>query len=382
MGTDDSDTLTSDVQYQKPQSAVIPNGTEPADADTQLSASSKEEALWRANVLRPSRDLELLRSAPSVQGPDFNTVNSADDLMKSFATIGFQATQFARAVDVVQQLLRDERGCVIFLAYTSNLVSSGVRDVIRYLVQHRMVDVLVTTAGGVEEDLIKVLAPTLIGDFRLPGALLRENGLNRIGNLLVPNANYCLFEDWLMPLLDKIVDERRIWTPSEFIHRLGQEIQHESSIATWAARNGVPYFCPAITDGSLGDMLFYHTYRNETPLILDVVGDIRKLNRLAIHAKCTAMIILGGGVAKHHTCNANLMRNGADYAIYINTGQEYDGSDSGAAPDEAVSWGKIRGSAEAIKVFGDASILFPLLVSQTFCKVPRQHRPDFDEISG
>jgi deoxyhypusine synthase len=39
--------------------------------------------------------------------------------------------------------------------------------------------------------------------------LLRENGLNRIGNLLVPNANYCLFEDWLMPLLDKIVDERQ-----------------------------------------------------------------------------------------------------------------------------------------------------------------------------
>lgn len=52
-----------------------------------------------------------------------------------------------------------ERGserCKIFLGYTSNLISSGVREHIRYLVQHRMVDVVVTTAGGVEEDLIKV----------------------------------------------------------------------------------------------------------------------------------------------------------------------------------------------------------------------------------
>ena len=54
------------------------------------------------------------------------------------------------------------------------------------------------------------------------------------------------------------------------------------------------------------------------------------------------MIILGGGVVKHHICNANLMRNGADFSVFINTGQEFDGSDSGARPDEAISWGKIK----------------------------------------
>ncbi|NWJ02480.1 DHYS synthase, partial [Crypturellus undulatus] len=62
------------------------------------------------------------------------------------------------------------------------------------------VDVLVTTAGGVEEDLIKCLAPTYVGDFELRGQELRERGINRIGNLLVPNDNYCKFEDWLMPI--------------------------------------------------------------------------------------------------------------------------------------------------------------------------------------
>lgn len=80
------------------------------------------------------------------------------------------------------------------------------------------------------------------------------------------------------------------------------------------------------------------------------------------------MIILGGGLVKHHTCNANLMRNGADWAVFVNTGQEFDGSDSGARPDEAISWGKIKLDAKPVKIYAEATIVFPLLVAQTFAK--------------
>lgn len=96
----------------------------------------------------------------------------------------------------------------MFLGFTSNMVSSGVRDTIRFLVEHRLVDCVVTTAGGVEEDLIKCLAPTFVGDFHLKGSMLRDKGINRIGNLLVPNENYCLFEDWVMPHLDSMLEEQ------------------------------------------------------------------------------------------------------------------------------------------------------------------------------
>lgn len=87
--------------------------------------------------------------------------------------------------------------------------------------------------------------------------------------------------------------------------------------------------------------------------------DIRAVNSEAVHAspRKTGMIILGGGLPKHHICNANMMRNGADYAVFINTAQEFDGSDSGARPDEAVLWGKIRGSAKTVKV----GMLLPIL---------------------
>lgn len=156
-------------------------------------------------------------------------------------------------------------------------MSAGTREQIRYLVQHGLVDVLVTTAGGVEEDLIKVqglrcrctmrpaslsvlrapgcqamrapcsavacssmplqradapvlvtrqcLAPTYVGDFHLKGAELRREGLNRIGNMLVPNSNYCAFEDWIMPVFEAMLREQQDqgtrWTPSSVRETLG-----------------------------------------------------------------------------------------------------------------------------------------------------------------
>lgn len=321
-------------------------------------------------------------------------------LLGGYLSTGFQATKLATAIEIVNDMLderckpfepdntiedefiRPKTSCTIFLAYTSNMVSSGIRENIKFLVKHKLVDCIVTTAGGIEEDLIKSLrldsgskAETYIGSFRLSGAELREHGMNRIGDLLVPNENYCKFQDWLLPILDKMLEEQNasggkiVWSPSKLIERLGLELDDADSICYWAAKNKIPIFCPAITDGSLGDMLHFHTFRSPG-FILDIVSDIRRINTLAHNTESskTGAIILGGGVSKHHTMNANLMRNGADYTVFINTAAEFDGSDSGAEPDEAVSWGKIRAHARSVKVASDASIVFPLLIASTFYK--------------
>ncbi|XP_074786055.1 deoxyhypusine synthase isoform X3 [Athene noctua] len=324
-------------------------------------------------VLKPSGPLPA-ESLP-VRGYDFAGGPDHAALLRSFRTTGFQATSFAQAVAEIHRMvgarLRPPSGCTIFLGFTSNLISSGVRETIRYLVQRNMVDVLVTTAGGVEEDLIKCLAPTYIGDFSLRGRDLRQSGINRIGNLLVPNDNYCKFEDWLMPILEQMVEEQETqgtrWTPSRMIARLGKEINHPESVCYWAQKNNIPVLSPALTDGSLGDMIFFHSYKRPG-LVLDIVEDLRLINTQAIFARKTGMIILGGGLVKHHIANANLMRNGADFSVYVNTAQEFDGSDSGARPDEAVSWGKIRMDATPVKVYADASLVFPLLVAETFAQ--------------
>lgn len=132
--------------------------------------------------------------------------------------------------------------------------------------------------------------------------------------------------------------------------------------------------------------MYFHTYKSDPALSVDIVADIRRLNDLSIKSKKAGMIILGGGVCKHQIANSMLFvrppfsslqighvadpvqRNGADYSVYINTGQEFDGSDSGARPDEAVSWGKIKIGGESVKVYADATLVFPLVVAGTFGK--------------
>ncbi|SMR57151.1 unnamed protein product [Zymoseptoria tritici ST99CH_1E4] len=337
-------------------------------------------------VLKPSDPVPA--DAIPVKGLDFDAFKDRDitvaELVDHLKHVGFQATAIGQAVDIVNGM-KDWRDpetnekTTIFLGYTSNLISSGLRETLRWLVQHNHVSAIVTTAGGVEEDFIKCMGQTYLGSFSTPGAALRAKGMNRIGNLVVPNDNYCHFEDWIMPILDTMLEEQEAsksseeplhWTPSKIIARLGKEINDESSVYYWAYKNDIPVFCPALTDGSLGDMLYFHTFKSSpAQLCVDIVEDIRKINTLAVRAKRTGMIVLGGGVVKHHIANANLMRNGAESAVFVNTGQEFDGSDAGARPDEAVSWGKIKADAASVKVYAEATVAFPLIVAATFAKV-------------
>ncbi|XP_057333251.1 probable deoxyhypusine synthase isoform X1 [Microplitis mediator] len=344
----------------------------------------------RTAVLMPSTSLP--NETPKIQGYDWNQGIDYHNLFENYKHSGFQATNFGLAVDEIKKMIetkniplseeqidrfeeddfiKRDSSCTIFLGYTSNMASCGVRESIRFLVQHKMVDCIVTTAGGVEEDLIKCLAPTFLGDFGLDGRDLRDKGINRIGNLLVPNNNYCLFEDWLMPKLDKMLADQKengtLWTPSKIIARLGEEINNPESICYWAAKNKIPIFSPALTDGSLGDMMYFHSFKNPG-FIVDILSDLKRLNTIAVKAINTGIIIIGGGLIKHHICNANLMRNGADFAVFLNTSSEFDGSDSGARPDEAISWGKIRKNATPIKIYAEASLVFPLLVGETFAR--------------
>ncbi|KAG8623361.1 hypothetical protein KVT40_008337 [Elsinoe batatas] len=335
-------------------------------------------------VLKPSDPLP--EDASPVLGIDFDKHAGKDitvaDMVTGMESMGFQATSVGQAAKVINDMrawkdLETGAATTIFLGYTSNLISSGLRETLRWLVQHKHVSAIVTTAGGIEEDLIKCLGSTYLGSFHTAGAALRQKGLNRIGNLLVPNDNYCKFEDWIMPILNSMVQEQENskktaeplhWTPSKVIRRLGKEINDERSVYYWAYKNDIPVFCPALTDGSLGDMLFMHTFKCDEQLRIDIVEDIRKINSLAMSAKRAGMIILGGGIVKHHIANACLMRNGAESAVYINTANEFDGSDAGARPDEAVSWGKIKADGVTVKVYAEATVVFPLLVAATFAK--------------
>jgi len=80
-------------------------------------------------------------------------------------------------------------------------------------------------------------------------------------------------------------------------------------------------------------------------------------------SKRTGALIIGGGISKHHTIWWNQFKDGLDYAVYLTTASEYDGSLSGARPKEAISWNKIKPTSKHAVVIGDATITLPLLVA-------------------
>ncbi len=327
-----------------------------------------EDKVKRAKKLLYRKSWKL-SDGLEIKGYDFGKGLDIDRLLDSYKSTGFQATNLARAIEIAREMRKEK--VTIFLGYTSNMVTSGIRDVIAYLVKNRLVDVLVTTAGGVEEDIIKCMKPFVLGRFDADGAMLRRRSINRTGNIFVPNDRYILFEKFMNRFLKRMHArqkvEGKVFTPSELIREMGKDINDERSICYWAYRNDIPIFCPALTDGSLGDMTYFFKKKNPD-FSIDIAEDIVKITDVTINARKTGIIILGAGLVKHHICNANMMRDGADYAIYINTSQEFDGSDSGAKPDEAVSWGKIGTGAQSVKVHGDATIIFPLLVAGAFRK--------------
>ena len=313
----------------------------------------------RKNILKRSSRLEGLH----IKGYDFSKKFNMEQFLNSYKATGFQATQLRLAIDIIKEMKREK--ATVFLGCTSNMVSSGLREIIAYLARKRLVDVLVTTAGGVEEDVIKTLKPFLLGSFHADDKQLRKQGINRIGNIFVPNDRYIAFEKLMMPFFERLYKNQssgQIISSSEFTYELGKEVHDENSILYWATRNEIPVFCPALTDGSIGDMLYF--FMNSHPdFKLDIASDIVKITEIAMNSKKTGAIILGGGLAKHHVMNANLFRGGADYAVYISTGSEYDGSVAGARPSEAVSWGKKNLSGRSVHVEGDATIIFPLVVA-------------------
>lgn len=329
------------------------------------SKDIENENTAKKNLLRKSEEVKGLK----IQGYNFSNGVDYEKIIGSYSSTGFQASHLSKAIEITNKMI--EQKAFIFLGYTSNMVSSGLRDIFRYLLQNKKVNVIVTTGGGIEEDIIKCLGAFTLGDFRANGSELRKKGINRIGNIYAPNNRYVEFEEFIQPILEELYNEQKktgkVICPSDLIWKLGEKINNKESIYYWAWKNNIRIYCPTITDGALGDNIYFFKFKHND-FVLDIAEDTKRLNDATIGLKKSAVIVLGAGVVKHSILNANMLRNGADYAVYINTAQEFDGSDSGALPEEAISWGKILPNAESVKVFADATIVFPLLVAESFAK--------------
>ncbi|MBS3132764.1 deoxyhypusine synthase [Candidatus Woesearchaeota archaeon] len=281
------------------------------------------------------------------------------ELVKQFRDSGFQAQNIGIASEIISEAKKSN--AFTFLSFTSNMTASGLRGVFIDLVKRKKVDALITTSGSIDEDVIRSKLPYLQGNFEADDNKLGSEGINRMGNIFVPNDRYEYLEKFAEEALKGIYGSKKDLTASGLIFEIGNRIENESSLLHQCSRNSIPVFCPGITDGAFGMQLAFFQQKHPD-FKVDVVKDFSRIIGLGMKAGKTLGVILGGGIAKHHTIIANILR-GLDYAVYINSSSPYHGSLSGATTSEAKSWGKIKEDSKSVTIHGDAVVVFPMLVA-------------------
>ncbi len=286
---------------------------------------------------------------------------SVAELIESYRAMhGFMAGHLARAVDVLAEGLGAE---LRFLSFTANLVATGLRGVLAQAVRKGFFNVIITTGGAVDHDVARGMGGAYYkGFFEADDEELARQGIHRLGNVYIPLDNYGpLIERTVFSVLDELTASREEWSASELLWEFGRRINDPSSILRAAYEARVPIFVPGLLDGSFGTALFM--YSQSRDFRLDLMGDMRRLADLVFPAKTSMALIIGGGISKHHTIWWNQFKEGLDYVVYVTTAVEYDGSLSGAHPREAVTWGKVKPGARRAVVYGDATLIVPLLIA-------------------
>lgn len=310
---------------------------------------------------------------PPVRDLHLGVDTSVDEIISQMGESGgFQARYLSTCVSILETMCQDSK-CVKFLSFPAAIIATGARGAIMEIVKRKLCDVIITTCGTLDHDIARAYEPYLSGgEFTMDDVSLEKQGYHRLGNVLVPRDNYGpLIEEKMQKVLSKMYSSGEKEPTTELLcRRLGESLEAKDSILYWAAKNKIPIFVPGITDGAVGSQcwLFYQTHRD---FKLDLLKDEQALSDIVYSAKKSGAFMMGGGISKHHTMWWNQFRDGLDYAVYLTTATELDGSLSGAQVREAISWGKVSTKARQVTIFGEITTLLPFIVTALIQRLAR-----------
>ena len=295
---------------------------------------------------------------------------SSNELIKEmYESGGFTAKKVAIGVNILENMLK-QKNCVRFLSFPACVISTGTRGIIKELVKRKFFDVVITTAGTLDHDLARIWENYYHGSFTVDDKELHKLGINRLGNIFIPNQCYGkILEKKMQPILKEIGKTKKKWSTKDLIWEFGKHIENEKkceeSIIYWSWKNKIPIYVPGITDGAFGSQIWMY-YQENRDFTIDLLKDEQELSDIVFDAKKSGALIIGGGISKHHVIWWNQFKGGLDNVVYITTAVEHDGSLSGAQTREAISWGKVKEKADNVTIEGDATVLLPLMISALF----------------
>ena len=294
-----------------------------------------------------------------------------EEVLTRMERISFQGRNLAAAHRTWQRML-GERDLTIFLGAAGALSAGGLRLIIAHLITHRYVDCLVSTGANLYHDLHETRGRRhYLGSPRVDDSELQNARIDRVYDTYASEDEFVENDDWIAEFA--LTLEPRPHTSRDFLYRLGQRLWNDTEadgILTAAYRTGVPIYCPAISDSSIGMGLAQARHIRSDAGQIDVIGDVIESSNLVIASGGTASVVLGGGTPKNFINQAIVEAEyyapevaGHQYAVQIVTDAPHFGGASGSTLDEAESWGKVATDAARVTVHADVTIALPLLAS-------------------
>ena len=303
---------------------------------------------------------------------------SVSGLVEEYGKAGIGAANVAEAVDIYAEMLGRE-DVTNFFGLAGAMVPAGMRQIVVDLIRDGHIDALVTTGANLTHDSIEAIGGKhhhgREGDDdrsrREHDEQLRDEDVDRIYNVYLPQEHFVLFEDHLRAEVFPVLENEETVSIQRFTEQLGKAnsevneaegVAEDAGIAAAAYENDVPIYCPAVQDSILG--LQAWLYGQTTDFSLDALRDMSDLHDQAFESEKAAAMVVGGGVPKNYVLQTMLVAPEAyDYAVQLTMDPPQTGGLSGATLDEARSWGKLETAARNVSVYGDATITLPLVVA-------------------
>jgi len=302
---------------------------------------------------------------------------TAAQLLDAMGGTAFQARNVAEAARIWSRMLEDD--VVIMFGLAGAMVPGGMRKLVAYLIENRLIDVLVSTGANLFHDVYETLGkPHYQGSAESDDQELGRRRINRFYDVLAPEADFSAAEEFITQF-SLTLDGSRPYSTREYFQLLGQAllpVAQEEGILTAAARRGLPVYSPALGDSvhglaiAVGRVRSARSGRKRPPVLFDIIGDVLETAHIAATAPATGVIYVGGGTPKNFIQQAEvggyIFRRelpGHKYAIQITMDQPQWGGLSGCTFEEAQSWRKIAADATMVTVNVEATVAMPLIVS-------------------
>jgi deoxyhypusine synthase len=283
---------------------------------------------------------------------------------------GFESVNLSKGLEILSTMISDDE-CLKFVSFVGAVISTGLRGIIKDLIKNKWFDVAITTCGALDHDIAKHFSHYKEGSFTMDDMELANQNIHRLGNVLVPMESYGpLIEEKMQEFLEEEYQSGvKEMSTTQICKMIGKHLG-EDSFLYWAYKNNIDVVVPGIMDGAVGSQIWMFTQKHHD-FKLNLIEDANLLSGLIFKAKKSGAFMIGGGISKHHTLWWNQYREGLDYAFYITTAQEFDGSLSGALVEEAISWGKVTQEAKQTTLHAEVTTILPFIYAALVSKLKK-----------